>query len=107
LGYRFESDRVNKILLGRFEGRFTNESAAEFYEAIRRYSTATDATAGVWNFSSVTQFAANAEFIPQLARSGAGHAGRSQSSGLIVVPASFLLACSAYLACFNKIFYTF
>ena len=81
-GIRFEFDGVNKVLLGRFDGRFMNESASEFYEAIRRYSTATGATAGVWDFSYVTEFAANAEFIRQLARSGVGHAGRSQSSRL-------------------------
>jgi hypothetical protein len=94
MGYRFEFDRVNKVLLGRFEGRFTNESAAEFYEAIRRYSTATDATAGVWDFSSVTEFAANAEFIRQLAAREPAMRDAANRPGFIVAPASFLFGLS-------------
>jgi hypothetical protein len=43
MAFRFEFDSVNKILLGRFEGKLTDESLAEFLRAIREYSTATDA----------------------------------------------------------------
>ena len=45
MGRRSEFDPANKILLMRFEGQLTDESAAEFYGAVRKYSTATDARA--------------------------------------------------------------
>ena len=63
MGFRFEFDRVHKVLVSRFEGRLTDESMAEFYEAVRKYSTATDASAGIADFSSVTEFALASEFI--------------------------------------------
>jgi hypothetical protein len=56
MAFRFEFDPLNKILLGRFEGRLTNESAAEFYGAVRKFVTMTDASAGIWDLSSVTEF---------------------------------------------------
>jgi len=65
---RFEFDPVNKILLARPEGRITDESLAEVYDAIRKYSTATDARAGIFDLSSVTEFAISAEFVRHLAR---------------------------------------
>ena len=68
MGFRFEFDSVNKILLARFEGRFTDESVADCYRAIRRYSTATDARAGILDLSPVTEFPVSTEFIRQLAR---------------------------------------
>jgi hypothetical protein len=67
MDFRFEFDALNKILLGRFEGSLTNESAAEFYEAVRKYATMTDASAGIWDLSSITEFALTAEFIRGLA----------------------------------------
>ncbi len=66
MAFWFEFDPLNKILLGRFEGRLTDESAAEFYEAIRKYATLTDARSGIWDLSSVTEFAVSAEFIRRL-----------------------------------------
>jgi hypothetical protein len=59
---------VNEILLGRFEGKLTDESLAEFLRAIREYSTATDANADIGDYSSVAEFAVSAEFIRHLAR---------------------------------------
>ena len=67
MGYRSEFDPANKILLMRFEGQLTDESAAEFYRAVRKYSTATDARAGIWDCSSVTEIAVSTELIRQLA----------------------------------------
>jgi hypothetical protein len=67
MGYRFEFDAVNKILLARLEGRFTDELVAEYYEAAREYSTATDASMAITDLSSVTEFAVSPEFIRQLA----------------------------------------
>jgi len=69
MGYRFEFDPVNKILLGRVEGRFTEELAAEFYAAIRKYSIATDADAGIFDYSSVTEILISSDFVRRLAQS--------------------------------------
>jgi len=68
MGYRFEFDPVNKILLLRFEGRVTDESLAESYEGLRKYSTTTDARAGIVDFSCVTESGASGELIRELAR---------------------------------------
>ena len=65
--FRFEFDSVNKILLARVEGRLTDEALSAYYEAVRSYSTATDARAGIWDLSSITEFAATSEFIRRLA----------------------------------------
>jgi hypothetical protein len=65
---RFEFDAVNRILLARPEGRLTDESLGEAYAAIRKHATTTDARAGIWDLSSVTEFAISAEFVRHLAR---------------------------------------
>jgi hypothetical protein len=67
MGFRFEFDPVNKILLARSEGRLTDESLAELYQAIRKYATVTDARAGIWDLSSVSEFAVTSEFVRELA----------------------------------------
>lgn len=66
--FRFEFDAQNKILLSRFEGRLTDASAAEFYQALRKRATATGASAGIIDFSSTLEFAISSEMIRQLAR---------------------------------------
>jgi hypothetical protein len=65
--FRFEFDSANKILLGRVEGRLTDDSLAEIYSEIRKYAIATDASAGIWDMSSVTEFAMSAKFVRSLA----------------------------------------
>ncbi len=65
--FRFEFDPVNKILLARVEGRVTDESLVEIYSAVRKYSTATDARAGIFDMSSVTEFAISADCVRDLA----------------------------------------
>jgi hypothetical protein len=65
--YRFEFDPVNKILLLRVKGRVSDESFTEGYWAVRKYSTETNARAGIWDLTSVTEFAVSAEFIRGLA----------------------------------------
>jgi len=59
---------VNKILLSRFEGRLTDESSVEFYEAAWKYAATTDASAGIVDFSSVSEFLVSSEILRQLAR---------------------------------------
>lgn len=67
MGFWFEFDPVNKILLGRFAGRLTEESLAEYYAAVRRYSIATDASAGVFDLSHVTEVAISTDHARDLA----------------------------------------
>jgi len=84
-GFRFELDQENKILLIRFEGRqLTNESLAEFYTTVRQYSISTDAYAGIFDFSSVTQVDVSTAFICQLAL-GEPAMPRANERGRIVV----------------------
>jgi len=86
VAYGFEFDPVNKILLGRVEGRFTEELAAEFYGAIRKYSVATDANAGIFDFSSVTQIAVSSAFVRHLALSEPAMPDVSRHPSFFVAP---------------------
>ena len=67
MALRFEFDPVNKILIGLLDGRLTDKSLAEAYETARKYAVATDASAGIWDMSSVTEFAISSEFLRALA----------------------------------------
>jgi hypothetical protein len=67
MAFRFEFDSANRILLLRVDGRLTDELLGELYKAIRKYSTVTDARAGILDFSSVTEFAVSSEIIRQFA----------------------------------------
>jgi hypothetical protein len=68
VGYRFGFDATNKILLGVFEGHMTEESAMTFYSAIRKHGIVTDARAGIWDFSNVTEFTVASDTIRRVAR---------------------------------------
>jgi hypothetical protein len=68
MAFRFEFDSTTKVLLCRLEGRFTDESAAEFHEAAWKYAAATDAKAGIVDFSAVTEFTVSSETLRQIAR---------------------------------------
>src|SRR5882724_2350386 len=67
MGYRFEFDSVNKILLLRVEGRFTDELLAQGQAVVRKYWAATAPSAGIVDLSSVTEFAVSTESLRQLA----------------------------------------
>ena len=67
MAYRFEFDSVNKILLLRVEGRFTDELLAQGRPAVRKYWAATTPSAGIVDFSSVTEFAVSTGFLRQMA----------------------------------------
>jgi hypothetical protein len=90
VAFKFEFDPANKILLGRFKGRLTNESLAEFSAAIRKYSIATDARAGIWDFSSVTEFTATSESIRELGRQEPAMPDAANRPRFIVAPAVFI-----------------
>jgi len=83
---RFEFDPVNKLLLFRCEGRLTDESLAESYQAIRKHSSATDARMGIFDLSSVTEFAVSSEFIRQLANQEPAMADATRRPRIIVAP---------------------
>ena len=67
MALRFEFDAVSRILLMRFEGRLTEEALIKIYGEIRKHAAATDASAGIWDFSLVTEFAVSSEFIRHVA----------------------------------------
>jgi hypothetical protein len=84
--YRFEFDPLNKILLLRLEGRLTDESLAEVYRAVRKYSIATDPSMGIWDLSAVTEYAVSTEFIRQLAMEEPAMPDAARRPGIIVAP---------------------
>jgi hypothetical protein len=67
MGFQFEFDRVNRILLARFSGKLTDELLEEFYQAAGRYWTATDPRAGISDFSAVTEIAVSTHVVRHLA----------------------------------------
>ena len=92
--YRFEFDPVNKILLLRVKGRVTDESFREGYWAIRKYSSETDAEAGIWDLSSVTDFAVSPEFICEVANREPAMPDAARRPRFFVAPAMVGLATS-------------
>jgi hypothetical protein len=82
----FEFDPTNKILLGRFTGRLTDESLAEYYAAIRSYSTATDARAGIFDLSCVTEVAISTEHARNLAQQKPAMPDTFRRPSFLVVP---------------------
>jgi hypothetical protein len=86
MAFRFEFDPVNKILLARFEGQLTNQSASEYHDALGRNWKATDARAGIWDLSGVSDFAVAADFLRSLARRKPITPGLTSCPRFIVVP---------------------
>lgn len=82
----FEFDPGNKVLLVRVHGRLTDEVLAECYRAIRVYSVQTDARAGIFDFSGVTDFPISSEFIRQLARKEPAMPEGDKRPRVMVVP---------------------
>ena len=86
MAFRFEFDPVHKILLARFEGQLTNESAEEYHDALGKNWRATEARAGIWDLSGVTDFAVTAEFLRNLAVRKPISPGLTNHPRFIVVP---------------------
>jgi hypothetical protein len=86
MAYRFEFDPVNKILLARFEGQLTNESAEEYHNALGKNWRATDARAGIWDLTGVADFAVAADFLRNLAKRKPITPGLTDHPRFIVVP---------------------
>ncbi len=88
MAYRFEFDSANRILLLRFEGPLTNESLVEAYNAIRKYSNATDAKAGIWDFSSVTEVNVTSDVVRSLAKREPAMPDATILPRIVVAPAA-------------------
>jgi hypothetical protein len=88
MGHRFEFafDSTNKILLARFEGQLTNESAAEYHTALGKNWRATGALAGIWDLSAATDFAISSDFVRSLAARKPITPGLVNHPRFIVVP---------------------
>ncbi len=85
---QFEFDPVHKILLVRVEGRLTDELLAECYKAIRERSVATDASAGIFDFSFVTEWALSTALIQTLAREEPAMPDAAVRRRILVAPAT-------------------
>lgn len=86
MGFWFEFDPTNKILLGRFSGRLTDHSLAEYYSAVRTYSRATDARAGIFDLSQVTEFAISTEHARNLGNQEPAMPDASRRPSILVTP---------------------
>ncbi len=92
--YHFEFDPENKILLLRFEGRLTDNLIPELYWATRKYSIATDARVGIYDFSAVTDFALSPEMILDLANRQPAMPDAARRPRFIVAPATLGMGLS-------------
>lgn len=88
MGYRFEFDPVNRILLLRIEGRLTDEVITEAYAAVRKHSIATDARAGIWDLSGVTEFPISSLRVRELANYEPAMPDASRRPRIIVAPST-------------------
>jgi len=84
--HRFEFDPVNKILLMRVEGRLTDESLAELYRTAQKYWAATDASAAISDYSSVTEWAVSAELIRELANEEPAVTDPAKRPRIVIAP---------------------
>jgi len=92
--YQFEFDPKNRILLLRFEGRLTDDLLPELYWEVRKYSIATDASAGIYEFSAVTEFAVSPEMILHMANREPAMPDVTRRPRFIVAPAMLGLGLS-------------
>jgi hypothetical protein len=86
MSLRVEFDSANNILLIRVEGCLTDEAATELYKAIRTYSVATDARAGIWDLTPVTAFPVSTDHVRYLASLGAAMPNGNTRPRFWVVP---------------------
>jgi hypothetical protein len=66
-GLRVKFDLANEISLMRVEGRLSDESLTELYEASQDYSNATNARVSIVDLTSISEFALSTTFIENLA----------------------------------------
>jgi hypothetical protein len=94
MGFRFEIDYANRILLLRVEGQLSDQLLAECYAAIRKYSVSTDARMAIFDLSTVSQFTVSSEFVRQIAKREAAMPDATRRLRIIAVenPTGFGLA---------------
>lgn len=88
MGYRFEFDAVNKILLLRIEGPLTDEVITKAYAAIRKHSIASDARGGIWDLSGVTEFPVSSLRVRELASYEPAMPDASRRPRIFVAPST-------------------
>jgi hypothetical protein len=86
MGYRLEFDPANTILRMRIEGRLTDESLAEVYQTGLEHWAATDASAFIWDFSFVTEFAISTSFMREMANQEPAMPDTTRRPCIVVVP---------------------
>ncbi len=87
MGFRFEFDSARKILLGRFEGRLTDESLGEFYRAGLKHWAATDARAVISDYTSA-KWAVSAEFVRELSNQEPAVTEPAKRPRIVVAPST-------------------
>jgi len=92
--YQFEFDPKNRILLLRFEGRLTDDLLPELYWEVRRHAISSDASAGIFDFSAVTDFDVSPEMILHLANREPAMPDATRRPRFIVAPAMLGLGLS-------------
>jgi Histidine kinase-, DNA gyrase B-, and HSP90-like ATPase len=97
-GYELSFDLVNKILLGRFEGRLCDKSSAQFCHAYRQFTTATNARAVIIDLTAVTEIAISSAFPADQPISQAPAVEEAKSPRIIVgTTVGFDLMCMLHV----------
>lgn len=86
MAIRFDFDEVQRILLARVDGVLTEELLTDVYRAIHQHSVETDARAGIFDFTSVTEFQISAEFVRRLARSEPAMPDVQRKPSMVIAP---------------------
>ena len=92
--HQFAFDPANKILFLRIEKRLTDELARALYWEVRKLSTATDASAAIYDLSAVTDFAVSPEFIRDLVNRDPAMPDATRRPRCLVAPTMLGLAMS-------------
>lgn len=86
MNYQFEFDPQNKILLLRCEGRLSDDLIPDLYWLVRQHSISTDARAGIFDLSAVTEFKVSPEMIFSLAHREPAMPNAAERPRVIVAP---------------------
>ena len=92
--HQFKFDHENKILLLRIEGLLTDKLARALYWEVRKYATATDARAGIYDLSAVSEFAVSPEMIRDLVNRDPAMPDATRRPRCLVAPTMVGLAMS-------------
>jgi hypothetical protein len=92
--HRFEFDPANRVLLARLEGRLTETLLSEYSAAIRKYAIQTDALAGIFDFSLITEVETSSNFIRDLAREAPSFPDAMKRPRIIVAPEKHVFGLS-------------